>query len=778
VFLPDTAAFDVGGEDAIGCPRTADWRAGLKPSARRAASGLNPLLKLAILAGDLAAVRTHLQRGADVNARDTKGRSALGLAIVRGHSDVCRALLEGGADLGTADVDGLDALRAALKTGRSDIIMLVQEYSSALSPRALPPPPLPISGDDGLLRSHREEALSSEEEPALSAWIEDIDPALPAPDPGAMVDTVALQQRISDHSPIDDSLEWFDVHVDLPDIQSAFRRRRGGPHDFTGVRALLLQGIEDCVLPTGQLRAAARSLREQADGFGAETHEAQYDDLEAWQASLRVVLHDLGVRIGGDAARWSALLRTQESRDSSGESGRSASEDELNEILVEEATSFFANLISERNDPLWIYFDQLNSVELLSREDESVLSERIEQAIDHAVAAVAGSPIALREIVGTAARIAAGQLPPSAMLRRDPSAQLRDDEPLALNGGDASDAEDEDDVVTVGAASEGYNLEGLEALVAEIREQLAVSAQIDLARLGPVLVGVRLSSVFLEALLRDLRSLDESQRVVGQLSSALGEVRKAKGRIVEANLRLVVWIAKKYQGAGLDFLDLIQEGNLGLLKAVDRFDHRRGFRFSTYATWWIRQAVSRALSDQSRTIRIPVHMVELIHRIKRVGQDTQRQVPRDGDADAIAERLAIPVTKVLKALGAQGQMLPLHELADEDIHAWRLPTAYQTAPADPEQLVIRESLRQTLESLLVELRGNEPRVLRLRFGLDDGSEHTLEDIGKVYGVTRERIRQIESKAIDKLRHPTRLRQVLAYADGRDVTRNWEESSES
>jgi RNA polymerase primary sigma factor len=741
-------------------------------SVRPATTGLNPLFKMAILAGDVAAVRMHLQRGADANARDNKGRSALGLAIARGHSDVCRLLLAGGADPRLTDDDGLDALKVALKGGRDDIIALVRDHTTPLVSRELPAKaPSRAPGHDSPLPSSREQTLSPDQDLALSAWQEEVEPPLPAPDPRALVDTVALQQRISDHAPIDEAGEWSDVHVELPDIQSAFRRKRGGPHDFTGINALFLRGIEDGVLPAGELIAAVRSLREQADGFGSEMTEAQRDDLVSWETSLRVVLEDLGVLVGGDAGAWTTLLWRERS-DPSDEIDGAVNEDERHESPVADAASFFANLISDRHDPVWIYFDQLSSTELLSREDESELSERIEQALERAVAAVARSPVALREVAGMAARVLDGQAPASAMLRRDSSAQPGDDEQNA-SGGDVPETDDPDsDVATTDASSEGYKLEALEDLVAAIPAQPALDGLIDTARLAAILAAVRLSWEFLGELLRGVRSLEENQPLVSQLSSALEEARTAKRRIAEANLRLVVWIAKKYQGGGLELLDLIQEGNLGLLKAVDRFDHRRGFKFATYATWWIRQSVLRALSDKSRTIRIPVHRVELINRIKRASQDMERQRPGEVDADAIAERLAIPVSTVQKALRSQSEILPLHEYTDAEIHNRRLPVAQENVPVDPEQLVMRESLRQTLENLLVDVPPNESRVLRLRFGLDDGLERTLEEIGKVLLVTRERIRQIETKAIDKLRHPQRLRQVLDYADGRDVTANW------
>jgi RNA polymerase primary sigma factor len=259
-------------------------------------------------------------------------------------------------------------------------------------------------------------------------------------------------------------------------------------------------------------------------------------------------------------------------------------------------------------------------------------------------------------------------------------------------------------------------------------------------------------------------TITEIKEINRRMSMGEARARRAKKEMVEANLRLVISIAKKYTNRGLQFLDLIQEGNIGLMKAVDKFEYRRGYKFSTYATWWIRQAITRSIADQARTIRIPVHMIETINKLNRISRQMLQEMGREPTPEELGERMEMPEDKVRKVLKIAKEPISMETPIGDDEDSHLGDFIEDLTIASPVDAATEEGLTEATREVLGGLTAREAKVLRMRFGIDMNTDHTLEEVGKQFDVTRERIRQIEAKALRKLRHPTRSDYLRSFLD--------------
>ncbi|CAG0944593.1 partial RNA polymerase sigma factor RpoD, partial [Gammaproteobacteria bacterium] len=258
--------------------------------------------------------------------------------------------------------------------------------------------------------------------------------------------------------------------------------------------------------------------------------------------------------------------------------------------------------------------------------------------------------------------------------------------------------------------------------------------------------------------LKDLKDINK------QMSTGEAKARRAKREMTEANLRLVISIAKKYTNRGLQFLDLIQEGNIGLMKAVDKFEYRRGYKFSTYATWWIRQAITRSIADQARTIRIPVHMIETINKMNRISRQILQETGQEPDPATLAVKMEMPEEKIRKILKISKEPISMETPIGDDDDSHLGDFIEDAATLAPAEAAVYASLRDVTKEILDTLTPREAKVLRMRFGIEMNTDHTLEEVGKQFDVTRERIRQIEAKALRKLRHPSRSEKLRSFLD--------------
>ncbi len=689
-------------------------------------ASLSVLFRIAALTGAMSALRACLERGEAIDGLDKQGRSPLMLAASRGHDDACRLLLEAGANPCLLDQDGKNARKLAAGNGYRELSIVIEHAESAQ--HGVRDAGVPVAPHSPSHNNLSRESISDE-------WAEDDEFQLPTSDDKYTTQSREIQRAISAHTPTSADQAWEDVEIDLPEEQ----RYRDHREISDERKAVLLELIASAILNAKVTTLDIQIASSHNDGT----------PIDGLAPLLEQVIGDLGVLIDDDLVASTSNC-----------GGRKRG----TPPLAEEVLAHLLDLVDYRNDPLRFYQREVGRIELLTAAHEIGIAREMESAKFDALRAVSSCELSLRELIECVSLAIHGHRSvmtliesPQPQERKLPDGEASllptaDDDPLLLS---VATNDDLPDAVAV----------ALVAHITTLREILQRQTRDwpDLAY--KVLVKICPKPRFLREIHRAVQIRTPAAAVLKPLESALAAMNELRNRMTIANLRLVMHIARSYTERGLSYLDLVQEGNLGLIKAVEKYNYHLGYRFSTYATWWIRQAITRAIADQARSIRLPVHVVEAMNKLRRVERGLTGSLGREPTPEELSFSMEMPVEKIrrLKTIPDDPVSLDTPQGDSEDISlAESIP---DDAPQSPSESADAESLRETTHAVLAQLTPREAKILRMRFGIDLETDHTLEEVGQHFGLTRERIRQIEVKALRKLRHPNRSEQLRTFIGG-------------
>lgn len=726
---------------------------------------LNHLLRMAVIAGVESALQIHIQRGDDINARDANGMTPLMLSAARNKPAICKLLLNAGADHGLLDPSGRTALDIAIAAGSdasAEILNVARTPTTNLpssetaldeesAPAAMPSPLIGALAEQvqptALVEAATPPDIEAEAESPVSPpqpivaideiddgefdladWETEVEPTRPECDVLTLSSACAVQIAISAHQPIDSSVEWDDIDAYLPEVALPLARA----DDAEGrarLRQLLLRAIREGSVPI--LKVQDHS-----------TNEDRSANLEA-ETYLTMVINDLGAEVDErfeypDAyENFEVYIDPEETLEE--------------EFTIDEALDAIDRAASPRHTPLQIYQREFQRLDLLTAKEEVQIAKDMEVALDAALDALAVWPTGIEQTLAAGAEVIAGtrQLfsiwTGVAEYDAEPATEASFDTapPTAQQPEDSVDEGGESGEDPAVEANSSFT-DALRRLASLVEGKYALSASHEAIR--QAITDLNLNRRFL----LELIDVADQSAPCTRFKCAMADFRKARDRMTSANLKLAFFLAKKYLYSGEPLDDLAQEGNIGLLKAVDRYDWRRGFRFSTYATWWIRQQISRYVAERIRVIRVPTYIHEKVQRMARIVQTFEQTTGREPTHEELAKRMEMPQHKLMSLLSIAPKVSYIEELPSDQVAT--LSVAYDwPMSASPEETLQAMELSAAVRKIISSLPRKEGEIIRLRFGIEANQELTLMEIGQRFAVTRERIRQIEVRAIRQIK---------------------------